>query len=310
MAKEDRGEYRAIYATLVDSREFRALSGVARACFWILKMKLGQAGIDVFYIEALPRLVGFDTSPCEGAVQELIDAEWLAVEGDVYWLRNGLRFEPSDPLASPNGRKGVENHLKTLPKMEIVNRFAAYYGLEIPFPDLAPSKPLRSPFEARMTEEGIGKRDTDTSTPRARASGWEDLAAYLGDHAGAVERLAASADHGRVWPRGILGLYGPDGTDPQAWGRSPPADRPQLLAAAMDRLATEGKPFNGKFFRRILLGVIDERGKGANRGAAAPREARGGKAAGGGRETGGAAGAAADQSSRRRSDFGGSEAAA
>src|SRR5690606_41896606 len=77
------------------------------------------------------------------------------------------------------------------------------------------------------------------------------------------DRFPASADPPPTWPAAIIGLYGPSGTDPTIWQRSPPvpeADRPALLARALDRYAGEGKAYHGKWFRRFLEDVIHEHG--------------------------------------------------
>lgn len=105
------------------------------------------------------------------------------------------------------------------------------------------------------------ERYTPPSSPpraRAREADLDRLRAYLGEHADAVDRFAASADHSATWAAAILGLYGPDGTDTQVWQRSQPEDRPALLARALDRYAGEGKRYHGKLFRRFLEDVIDE----------------------------------------------------
>jgi hypothetical protein len=140
-AREDRGEYRSIYVSMIDSPEYLSLSAEARAILWPMKMKLGRAGIDVFYLEGLPRASGYPSDVCEKAVRELVSTKWLVVQGSLIWLRNGLRFDPSDPLASPNGRKGIVNFLRTLPKWPIINEFVRYYRLEQEWQESAVEEP-------------------------------------------------------------------------------------------------------------------------------------------------------------------------
>lgn len=183
-AKPELGEYRGIYVALLNSPEFLALSAEARACFWPLKLLLGRAGIAVLHspAAALSLYAALPEEDCAAALAELEDAKWVVKEGVVYWLRNGLRFDPADPLKSPNQRKGIEAHLKTLPKLAIVNRFARYYNLPIPYPDLTnPTPPdskgstkgfrkgsakgservTETPTVARKTEDGLRNTDTD-----------------------------------------------------------------------------------------------------------------------------------------------------
>lgn len=161
----DKGEYRGVYVALVDSWEFQELSACARACLFVLKLKLGKAGIDVFYPETLPRYTGHTSADCLSAMEELEQRSWIRTERNVVWLRNGMRFDPTDPMASPNGRSGVANHLNSLPCLPIVEEFADYYGLNREDPKAepeAPSKPLAKPL--RSTEDGRRKTDTETET--------------------------------------------------------------------------------------------------------------------------------------------------
>jgi hypothetical protein len=160
----DKGEYRSIYVSFVDSWEFQQLSTAARMCLFLMKMKLGKTGIDVFYPECLPRLSGLPADACDAALAELqAGAEpWLIVERNVFWLRNGLKYDPSKPLSNPNGRKGTADHLRSLPNLRIVKDFAAYYALpEAGSPALsgspfeAPSKPLRSTEEVEVNGNGL-----------------------------------------------------------------------------------------------------------------------------------------------------------
>lgn len=111
-----------------------------------------------------------------------------------------------------------------------------------------------------------------SSPPRAhtREGDLDRLRSYLGPYAEAADRFAASADHSPTWPAAIIGLYGPSGTDPTIWQRSPPvpeADRPALLARALDRYAGEGHKYDNRYFRRFLERVIDEHEQGSDKPA-------------------------------------------
>ncbi len=169
----DKGEYRGIYVALPDSWEFQQLSADARAIFYPLKLKLGKAGIDAFYPEVLPRLTGIPFEGVSKALQELEEKRWLIVEQNIYWIRNGLRFEPNMPLSNTNGRKGIANHLKTLPNLAIVRDFARYYDLgdvfEIPA-EATPSEGGSKPLRATETET-----ETETDIPPGVAHAREPL---------------------------------------------------------------------------------------------------------------------------------------
>src|SRR5690606_29008698 len=143
----NRGEYRAIHVALIDDPDFLQLSPPARLALMTLKLILGASGIDVVraLVPELMATTGYDDATIRAAVDELTAGRWILIEGRVVWLRNGLRFEPSKPLASENGRKGISAHLKTLPRVALVNRFADYYGLPRPFPELdEPAGPERA----------------------------------------------------------------------------------------------------------------------------------------------------------------------
>lgn len=64
-----------------------------------------------------------------------------------------------------------------------------------------------------------------------------ELRAYLGERGHAADRMAESTDHPSSWASAVLGLYGPNGTDPTVWSGVPPPDRPAALAMALDRYA-------------------------------------------------------------------------
>jgi len=100
----------------------------------------------------------------------------------------------------------------------------------------------------KKVEEGI--RPPTTTNAR------ENLAAYLGEYSGAVDRLAASSDSHGPFALALFGLFGPHGTDAQTWGTTPEADRPRMLAQAMDAYAGEGSRFKSNYFRAFLARII------------------------------------------------------
>lgn len=172
----EKGEYRGIHAALLDDESFQTLSVDARALFFVLKLKLGMAGIDVFYPEMLPRYSGVPMERIQPAVDELQAGDWLRIERNVYWLRNGLRFDPSNPLGSPNQRKGISAHLKSLPKLAIVEEFARYYELvqvTPPAPDSGKGSPKGSERGSRTLSKH-GRRKTETETETTTPPGGSD----------------------------------------------------------------------------------------------------------------------------------------
>src|SRR5690606_16144175 len=103
---------------------------------------------------------------------------------------------------------------------------------------LTPSAATAS--EAVKKDERKRKKEYPTHPPRARtrtrtgARGVDALTAFLGPRGDAVRRMADAAAHPPTWAAGILGLYGPDGTDERIWGGLSPPDRAEALAVALD----------------------------------------------------------------------------
>ncbi len=136
-----RGEYRPIYSVLQDSDEFKVLSKDGKLLWYGLKLTLGASGIGVLFDDQIAERSGINLNELQPARRELVSGGWIEVEGRTHWLRNGLMFEPNLSLANANHRASVERYLRGLPKLSIVNRFASYYDLALPFPDLVASDP-------------------------------------------------------------------------------------------------------------------------------------------------------------------------
>jgi hypothetical protein len=134
--KPERGEFRAVHQALIDSPEWEELSPEARLTLFVVKLRLGSLGIRVLYTDAVAHGTGHDADAVAATLDELRRGNWLTWERNVYWLRNGLRFEPSLSLSNENHRLSISRQLLSLPKLPIVNAFAAYYGLATPFPDV------------------------------------------------------------------------------------------------------------------------------------------------------------------------------
>lgn len=166
----ERGHYRAIHAVLVDSPEFQELSPEAMAVFLQIKLRLGASGIGVLYESAIREAMPKASDRVAAAFTELQDSRWIQREGAVVWLRNGLRYDPHMSLDHAKHRSGVEAHLRALPKLKIVNDFAAYYGLDVPFPPVSPKKGTAKSIDSlsegsavatpkREKGKGVGSRE-------------------------------------------------------------------------------------------------------------------------------------------------------
>lgn len=123
-----------------------------------------------------------------------------------------------------------------------------------------PSKSLQEQgSEVPKERERKERQKTDTSQ-QAHGRPHELLALreHLGDQAGAVDRMAESARHPEGWAGSVLALYGQKPSDELAYRGVAPSDRPPILAKTLLRYAGESQPYNGAFFRSILLKVVDE----------------------------------------------------
>lgn len=156
----ERGSYRGIYETLYDDLDFQRLSPIAKVVWHVLKVRLTQYGIAVFYPEPLPRIVNASAAEVDVALAELERPKpgqklgWLVREEHVFWLVNGFRFDPSvSGGLSENHKTGARRYAETLPKLDVVRQFLAYYGLEA-----TASKPVATPAPT------IG-RDSPSPTP-------------------------------------------------------------------------------------------------------------------------------------------------
>lgn len=126
-----RGEYSAIHTAVVDAPDFQALGPDARLCFYTVKMILGPSGIEVVrcFVAQMTQLTGLPESRLRVALDELQAGKWLAQQGDVVWLRNGLKFNPGCNLNNEKHKTGVIRHLQGLPRLAIVNAFCKHYDL-------------------------------------------------------------------------------------------------------------------------------------------------------------------------------------
>lgn len=163
-----RGEYRAIHAAIVTEPEFLSLSVPAKCLWFVLKLKLGMSGIQHLpaHQHQLRELSGMTLQTIEKAKKEL-RPHWLLWEGDILWLRNGLKWEPKISLDNKNHRKGVLNHLSGLPAQSIVKAFCDYYELPDIYNGKVDAMPLEChsngiPYqEAGSRKKGKGTKDKD-----------------------------------------------------------------------------------------------------------------------------------------------------
>jgi hypothetical protein len=201
----ERGAFRSIYCALVDGPDFQAFSPGAKLVFYTLKMTLGPSGIDVVpaLVATLEERTGADANQVEKGLAQLIEKKWVERDRNVVWIVDALRYEPAFSLENQNHRAKIRRHLDGLPKLPIVDRFRAYYGIAAPPADLPadipsnmgtsgraedPSAPPKKgskmpskkaskiPSKIReegegKTEEGAGKTEKGDSAARRRRGG-------------------------------------------------------------------------------------------------------------------------------------------
>ena len=160
-----RGKHQSIHTALVDDLKFIGLTPEAKLVFYTLKLMLGATGIDVVraHVIALAEVTGLEVEAVECALRDLQSSGYLAVEGNVLWLPNGLRYNPALNLENVNHRKSVQRHLEGLPAVKLVNSFAQRYGFDAirdTIEDTIPNTIVdKEPEEEPETEKAFSKEN-------------------------------------------------------------------------------------------------------------------------------------------------------
>jgi hypothetical protein len=138
-----RGLWRAVYASLVDHEDFRALTPHARLLFFVLRLGSATtiASIFHYYTEVLQAQTGLSSRQLASAFQELEqrpsqDRPWIVRDRSVVWIRNGLRFDPNLSMNNENHVLAIRRAVAALPRRSaVVQRFIAYYTVLGPLGD-------------------------------------------------------------------------------------------------------------------------------------------------------------------------------
>jgi|GEM_PF-3123569 len=85
------------------------------------------------------------------------------------------------------------------------------------------------------------------------------LEAWLGNSSDCLDGVGDLTRNPELWAQGVLGLYGPTGTEEKLMAGVSEEHRPKAFATALLRFKAEGQDWDGKFFRGILAKVIQER---------------------------------------------------
>lgn len=129
---EERGEYRPIYTVLIHGPDYQALSPTEKLVLLHLKLNLGPAGIGVLYLAALAEQTGYPEDGIRLAIDILSHRGWVSHERNVFWVVDGLKYEPSLSVKNENHKGWLARHLKGLPKLLVVNQFAKRYSEWLP----------------------------------------------------------------------------------------------------------------------------------------------------------------------------------
>ena len=173
-----RGIYRGGYSVLVDDPDFQALSAAARHVLLTMRWS-AEVTIACIWLLEVPRLAkrtGYPPAICEQALVELASKPspkkpWIFRDGDIVWIRNGLRYDPQLNLANPNHMKGILRSLATLPYTPLLAKFCQYYDLPKPLAShpRAIHKPSVSHPPAIPDPKSYTESKTKTKTESSRA---------------------------------------------------------------------------------------------------------------------------------------------
>lgn len=175
-------EYRSLYAGLVDHPKFLPLSPDAKLVFFMAKLQLGASGIGVLYPGTIASQIGgsWDADRVTDSLSELAQGEdraWVEIEANVVWIRKGLENEPHLSMKRETHRASISSHLANLPKLAIVNRFAAYYELPIPHPEVGVTDRVTPTLAAtgRAVEREITHNPTSVVEQQPKRTGGVSL---------------------------------------------------------------------------------------------------------------------------------------
>lgn len=212
-----RGEYRGIHTVLVDETDFQALAPDSKLVWYTLKLQLGPSGLGT--ITAWRAVLGEQTGLTEDrlirAVAELMEEGWLRKQENLFWLVNGLQYDPSVTISNEKHAKSVQKHLASLPKRAIVNAFAEEHEeLAQPWPEIGIEYPHDTPtvphaVQGKGKGKGKGIQNTEGSSLRSSPS----------EPAGSQEEQSRAGAAGRDQPNGA-GPPPPEELPPDGEGRA------------------------------------------------------------------------------------------
>ena len=235
MKPTSKGPFRPIYMSILYHPRFQILSSGARSLWLALKLRLGPSGFDRLYLQELEEISGLERAEIDAALEELRQAEWIEVEGSLYWMIDGFENEPLN--RGETSVKSVRVHLDGF-RGPMSDRYRERYVMPTPNPRVNPTpNPRVNPTPNPRVEPTLVKRDRDRERKRNRETiggkrgsprpsgpsppdrstdAFLHLVAWLGN-ASVLARAAALWDRNTpTWPQMILDRYGPKGDEPKA----------------------------------------------------------------------------------------------
>jgi hypothetical protein len=150
---EERGEYRPIYTVLIHGPDYQALSPTEKLVLLHLKLNLGPAGIGILYPSVLAEQTGYPEDGIRLAIDILSHRGWVSHERNVFWVVDGLKYEPSLSKNNVNHRGWLARYLKGLPKLLVVTQFGKRYADWLPagWDGMGDGMPLPMPITSTST---------------------------------------------------------------------------------------------------------------------------------------------------------------
>lgn len=164
-----RGVHRGVHSALLDDPDFQRLSTDARLALYTVRLckQAGPAVIFRYYPALLSAQSGLSPRRLEAALVELEAGRWIAREGVVLWVRNGLRHDPTMRLANRKHRAAVDRAVAELPHCQLVLTFCDYYKIAKPFESHSIGDPGLTLRRPKKTEEDRSTTKLDNQDDRS-----------------------------------------------------------------------------------------------------------------------------------------------
>ena len=150
----EKGSYRSVYSSIWDDPEFQEFEPLTQTVFFCLRTSkdCNFPCIFIHYHTSLyGRIPNASKDAIDASIAALSDADWIRYERPILWIVKGLKNEPNYYPQNSKHISGIANIMKSLPKLKIVEDFAAYYSIPLDYD--APEKPKKPKVEANAPEK-------------------------------------------------------------------------------------------------------------------------------------------------------------